>query len=161
MTEETPHRLDQLGIAPVTAEEFERQVATIFTSLGENLPGLEVVHPDLVHGTDGDFVIDATARFEALGGLSFLVLIEAKLHGRPVERSDVQVLREKMLSTGAQKGIVASNAPFQRGALEFARVHGISLVRIVDEGMLIEVRGSEPAVRPQPLSEMTPARTRP
>jgi restriction system protein len=93
-------------------------------------------HRDPVGSPDGSYVIDTTIRFRALGGAEFLVLIEAKLQGRPVERSVVQTLFQKVQSTGAHKGIVVSSAGFQRGAGTFARAHGIGLVQLTDDGMM-------------------------
>jgi hypothetical protein len=123
-------RVDRYEVANATPEEFERLVVEIFDSIRPRVDQLKVTHQERLSGTDGEFVIDATARFEAFG-VEFLVLIEAKLHGRSIERADVQVLRDKLLSTGAQKGILASNAGFQKGAIDYAQVHGIALARIV------------------------------
>lgn len=79
-------------------------------------------------GTDGDYVIDITARFSALGA-SFLVLVECKHCGRQVERQDVQVLHSKLLSVDAQKAVLFATSGFQSGAIEFANAHGIALVQ--------------------------------
>jgi restriction system protein len=49
-----------------------------------------------------------------------------------VERQDVQVLHDKIRSTGAQKGMLFSIAGFQSGALDYAGVHGIALVQLAD-----------------------------
>jgi len=67
-------------------------------------------------------VIDVTARFSALGA-SFLVLPECKHERRKVERQAVQVLHAKMVSKGAQKGMLFSVAGFQTGSIEYATVH--------------------------------------
>jgi hypothetical protein len=81
-----------------------------------------------VEAPDGNYVCDVTARFEATG-VEFLVLIEAKLHGRPVERQHVQVLQQKVTSANAHKGILVSSARFQSGAIDFAKAHRIALLR--------------------------------
>jgi hypothetical protein len=42
----------------------------------------------------------------------------------------VQVLHAKMVSTGAQKGMLFSIAGFQAGAVEYATVHSIALIHM-------------------------------
>ena len=56
-----------------------------------------------------------------------------------------------MQSTGAHKGILVSAIGFQKGALEFARVHGIALVQLVDGAALFATRALD-APRPKPGS---------
>lgn len=51
---------------------------------------------------------------------------------RPVGREDVQVLVDKKRSTGAQKAILFSTNGFQKGALDYARIHGVALVRVLE-----------------------------
>lgn len=93
---------DLRGMDPVTLTpaEFERFVAATLTEQGVGLSGLEVQHLHRIPGTDGDYVIDVSARFEALGA-DFLVLIECKHQSTKVKRADVQVLADKVRSTGA------------------------------------------------------------
>src|SRR4051812_4211174 len=79
------------------------------------------------------------------GGLDFLVGVEAKNQRNSVKRSVVQTLHAKMMSVGAQKGVVVATAPFQRGALEYASVHGIALVLIAggDVNYLMHMMSAE------------------
>ena len=143
-------RTDRYPPVEVTSEQFERTVASLFRDLSSwQLGKVEIRHQDPVQGVDGTYVIDVTARFEALG-VAFLVLFEAKLTGRPVERQVIQILADKVRSTGAHKGVVVSNAGFQKGAIEYAGVHGIALARLVDEAMMIEMRAQN--MPPVPLS---------
>jgi restriction system protein len=81
-----------------------------------------------VLGVDGEYRIDITARFRQLG-VDFLVLVACKDQSRPVEREDVQVLADKKRGTGAQKAILFATNGFQRGAIEYAKVNGIALMR--------------------------------
>ena len=82
-------------------------------------------------------------------GADFLILFECKRHATPVKREHVQVLHAKLASVGAQKGVVVAAAGFQRGALEYARAHGIACVRLVDDSWLYETRDMfEPAPTP-------------
>jgi hypothetical protein len=138
--------LDRYPDPSVTPEEFERLVAALLGSLGSRLKGLRVTNHEEISTPDGDYDFDATARFEAMG-MDFLVLIEAKLHGRPVEREDVLVLLQKLQSTGAQKAVLASSSGFQKGAVDFAAAHNIALVRIVDYGVLFETKAANTPAR--------------
>jgi hypothetical protein len=115
----------------ITPKAYEEAVAAIANSMNLELVGWEVKHLDPVDGLDGTFIVDVTARFR-LAGMDFLILFECKRHKDPVKRSDVQVLLAKLQSTGAQKGVVVAATGFQRGALEFAKAHGIACVRLVD-----------------------------
>jgi hypothetical protein len=44
----------------------------------------------------------------------------------------VQALHSKLVSVGAHKAMMFTTANYQRGAIEFAKAHGISLVRFTD-----------------------------
>jgi hypothetical protein len=131
--------VDRYPDPPATPERFERLVASLLGSVASQLSNLRVQSHEKIDTPDGEYDFDATARFEAMG-MDFLVLIEAKLHGRPVECSHVQVLHQKLQSTGAQKAVLASSSGFQRGAIDFAAAHGIALVRIVDYSVLFETK---------------------
>jgi restriction system protein len=84
-----------------------------------------------VSAADGIYEIDVTARFEALGA-DFLVLVECKHHRSPIKREVVQVLRDRLRAVGGQKGMIFSTAPFQSGAVRYARAHGIALVLVAN-----------------------------
>jgi restriction system protein len=91
-----------------------------------------------------------TVRFDQLGA-HFLVLVECKDHSRPVEREDVQVLADKVRAAGAQKGMLFSTNGFQRGAVEYARSHGVALVRVIEGALTYESRGLPvDGLRPEP-----------
>jgi len=124
----------------MTPDQFEQVVLGLLNDLAEDgVEHLRVEHQDPVAGPDGEFVMDGTVRYRLMGA-DFLVLMEAKLQKRPVGRQDVQVLRDKVRSVGAHKGILASSAGFQRGALRYARAHGIGLAQIADNALTYEVR---------------------
>lgn len=89
-----------------------------------------------------------TVRFR-LPGADFLMLFECKRHASAVKREDVQVLKDKLRSTGTHKGVVVAASGFQRGALEYVRTHQIACVRLVDGAWVYESRGRTPAV-PEP-----------
>ena len=135
--------LGRFGPAKLTPVEFEQLIASTLRKQGVGLKDLQVKHLEPVAGLDGDYKVDVTARFEALGA-NFLVLIECKHQSRPVERDVVQVLADKVRSSGAQKGMLFATSRFQRGALEYARVHGIALVRVADGRTTFETRSVGP-----------------
>lgn len=97
---------------------------------------------DRISGSDGSYVFDATVRYR-LAGLNFLVLVEAKRHSNPIKRELVQVLHQKVQSVGAHKGVMVSTSPYQRGALEFAKQHGIALVTVTEGRFLYQTRGKD------------------
>ncbi len=115
----------------MTAAEFEEYVLETLRSAMGDVDELTVNLLEKVAGTDGDFTLDGTVRFK-VAGLSFVVAVEAKKHKNPIKREVVQVLKSKMDSIGAHKGIVFATAPFQKGALEFAQTHGIALVKVTE-----------------------------
>jgi restriction system protein len=62
----------------------------------------------------------------------------------------VQILADKVRAAGAQKGILFATNGFQRGALEYAQVHGIALVRLVDGALTYETADPSAGPRPAP-----------
>ena len=120
--------MDPLEITP---EEFELHVKRILEEEGLGLKAFQTQHLEKVSGTDGDYFIDVTVRFQALD-VDFLVLVECKRHSSPIKRELVQVFSEKIRSSGAQKGILFATADFQKGAVEYAKIHGIALVTVQD-----------------------------
>lgn len=125
MPNSTPMQ-DRLDVTP---QEFEDLTADLLRRSGLRASDLAVETRPHIIGTDGVYEIDITARFEALGA-EFLVLIECKHHHSPIKREVVQVLHDRMRSLGAQKGMLFSTAPFQSGAVEYARSHGIALIYV-------------------------------
>lgn len=109
--------------------EYEQAVKAILDAAAGGVVAYSSRHLESIAGSDGDYIFDVTARFEALG-VAFLVLVECKRYRRRVERQEVQVLWAKMQSVGAQKGMLFATAGFQQGAVEFAQAHGIALVRL-------------------------------
>jgi len=122
-----------IGFDPVslTPREFEQEIQRFFAATGLGLKNLQVIHDEILKVPDGDYQMDVTATFEALGA-NFLVLIECKQHKHPIKREIVQALEGKLQSIGAQKGIICATGGFQTGAMRYAKQHGIALVHIVD-----------------------------
>lgn len=115
----------------LTPKQYELEVKKILDATGDSLMGYTSAHLESIEGSDGDYVFDVTARFSALGA-NFLVLVECKHEQRKVERQAVQVLHSKMQAVGAQKAMLFSISGFQAGAIRFAEIHGIALIRLAN-----------------------------
>lgn len=139
--------VDRWPTFELSPAEYERAVVDLVQAAGHEVADWQVQHLDPVEGVDGTYVIDVTVRFRLLGA-DFLMLFECKRHASPVKREDVQVLRDKLQSTGAHKGVVVAANGFQRGALEYARTHRIACVRLVDGAWAYESRDFAPAIPP-------------
>lgn len=120
------------NVADITPDAFERQVRAWLESVSCNLESFSATHLEKLTGADGEYEIDIVARFRALAGARFVVLVECKKHKAPIKREVVQILRDKLVSVGGHKAIVVSTAGFQNGARDYARTHGIALVQLVD-----------------------------
>jgi len=123
-----PREIPPVELSP---EQFEMEVKRILDTAGARLDSFRATHRQVLSGAEGDYEIDVAVRFEAMGA-EFLVLVECKHQKSPVKRQVIQVLADRIRSVGAHKGIVFATAPFQSGALEYAKTHGIALVRIAD-----------------------------
>lgn len=133
----------------LTPMQYELAVKAILDGSGLALQEYKSTHLEAVEGVDGSYVMDVAVRFSALGA-SFLVLIECKHEQRKVERQAVQVLHAKMVSTGAQKGMLFSVAGFQTGAIEYATVHGIALIQMAHASSTWLTRSFGPSIPPPP-----------
>lgn len=133
--------------AEISPAEFEQFVVELLGCVRPLVRDHEVTLHDKVQGTDGVYDFDATVRFD-FGGMRFLVLVEAKRHKNPIKRELVQVLHAKLQSVGAQKAAMISTAPYQRGALDYAKTHGIALVTVTEGRFTFETKamGGTPAM---------------
>lgn len=68
-------------ITEVSSADYERAVKQLLDSHSDRPGRYESKLLEPVRGSDGEYVIDVTARFTALGG-DFLVLVECKRHKR-------------------------------------------------------------------------------
>ena len=128
----------------ITPSEFEEFVAgQLLGSAGPEVSNLHISLHEKITGTDGTYDFDATVRYQ-FAELSFLVLVEAKLHKNPIKRELVQVLYQKVQSAGAHKAVMVSTAPHQTGAVRFAQVHGIALATVTEGRFLYEARDALP-----------------
>jgi hypothetical protein len=130
--------------ADISSAEFETVVVDFLVAYGRELEDYRVSSHEAIAGVDGTFDFDSTVRFRTLGGVEFLVVVEAKRHKNPIKRELIQALHQKALSVGAQKAWLISTARFQRGAVVFARVHGIALMTLTEGRFAFETRGAGP-----------------
>lgn len=130
---------DRWPALELSAADYERAVAALVRESGQEVTDWQVRHLDPVEGVDGTYIIDVTVRFRLLGA-DYLTLFECKRHKWPVKREHVQVLHDKLRSTGAHKGVVVAASGFQSGALSYARTHGIACVRLFDGAWTYETR---------------------
>ncbi|PHN71481.1 hypothetical protein AO286_07960 [Pseudomonas syringae] len=115
----------------LTPTEFEQHVRAMLDAMGHEVLDYRSEHQELIQGVDGEYEIDVSARFSALG-MDFLVLVECKQHKSAIKRETLQILHDRMRSIGAQKGVLFTTSRFQSGALEYAKKHNIATVKIVD-----------------------------
>jgi hypothetical protein len=133
--------------ADITPAEFERFVVDLLQSSAAAVEHVDVRLLDRIDGVDGSYVFDATVRFRFLG-LDHLVLVEAKRHKNPIKRALVQELHDKLGSVGAQKAAMIATTTYQRGALDYAKVHRIALVTVTEGRYLFHTRSERGAARP-------------
>jgi restriction system protein len=130
----------------MTPDEFEEFVREKLAALGRGLTDLKVDGKRVLPGLEGEYEIDASARFNAFGDAEFVVLVECKRHMRPVERDVVITLEGKLHSLGAHKGMIFSTSGFQSGAIDYATAHGIALFH-VQKGYTAQIAKAEGAMR--------------
>lgn len=111
----------------LTPKEFELAVKDVLSQGGATITNFVVTGSQVLIAPDGSYQIDATLDFE-LQGFSYKTLVECKRHSDPIKRDDVMLLKSKIDSLGAHKGIIFSTAVFQSGAVQYAEAHGIALV---------------------------------
>lgn len=115
----------------------------MFKKLGSKIINFEVLDKKTYEGVDGEYEIDVSIKFEMFGGVQYLTFLECKSYkkGHNVDRDKIMILNQKLESLGAQKGIILTTSDFQEGAVEFATKHGIALIKICDESMMIVTKG--------------------
>ena len=127
----------------ITPREFEIEVKNHFDRLGKGLKNYESKHLENVHGlSGGEYEIDITASFDALGG-TIKILIECRHYHRKIERDDVLTVHKKMETLGFQKVILVTSFGFQKGALEYAKANGIALVVLQDGRLTYRTKSME------------------
>ncbi|ADM68906.1 hypothetical protein GMA19_01065 [Paenibacillus polymyxa E681] len=126
----------------MTSSQFEQFVMFLLKKASDGLPNVVVHHDEIMETFEGSYQIDGTIRFELMG-VEYLTLVECKMYKHAVSREKVQILYDKLRIIGAQKGILATTSYFQSGAIEYASLHGIALIQIVDGKITYNVRSKE------------------
>lgn len=140
--------------ANITPIEFEQLVCDYLRQAGVGLVQFSVLHNVIEKAYDGDYQIDVKASFEALGA-NFVVLVECKRHKSPIKREVVQALHDKIRSIGAQKGMIFSTSGFQQGATDYALLHGIALITVMEGRFTYFTKGEEDqAYNPPPWANI-------
>ncbi len=125
--------MEHKSIYDLTPTEFERYCCVFLTAYAqkENLQDFLITHDTKIKAPDGKYQIDIYAEFTAMGA-QFKILCECKKYKNRVNRDKVAILHRKLESIGAHKGILISTSDFQSGAIEYAKVHGIALIKAED-----------------------------
>lgn len=123
----------------MTPEEFERVSLKILNEQMKGVDNLKIEHDVIFKKEDGNYQIDGTMYFEIMG-MKYLTLVECKRYKSAITREIVQLLYDKIRAIGAQKGVIISTSNFQKGALEFAKVHGIALIQLTEADTKYETR---------------------
>lgn len=125
----------------ITPSTFERQVLAWLQGCASRLKQeVDAQHLGVAHGAGGDYKIDVLVKLDVFDGAELVILVECKHQTRPVEREDVMVLEAKLRDVGAHKGMLFSTSGFQKGALSYAKVHGIATISFVDGKSLYETK---------------------
>lgn len=120
-------------VCSMNSTEFEKYCGEILRGYAEaeQLKNFTITHDTKLTSHDGTYQIDLYATFTAMGS-EFKVICECKRYKSKVNREKVVILHDKMRSLGAQKGILLSTNGFQSGAIQYAKEHGITLIRVYD-----------------------------
>ena len=89
------------------------------------------MHNKIIPSSDGKYQVDVYLEF-TLAGLRFRVLCECKRYKNRVSREKVELLHSRLESVAAQKGVLISTSDFQSGAIQYAKAHGIALIKVED-----------------------------
>lgn len=117
--------------ANISPTEFEILVKEFLEGTGKEIKDFQVIHNDHLGSSDGEYQIDVFVEFQVMG-VNFKVLVECKRHKNEIKREVVQLLFDKLRATGSQKGIIFSTSGYQSGAFQFAKEHGIALIRVIE-----------------------------
>ena len=126
----------------ISPKEFEKYVKDWFDGLGFQLKNYNSKLNNKIDSFDGTYEIDIDITYEALG-VEIHVLIECKKYSSNIKRELVQILHQKIQSIGAHKGILCSTSNFQKGALQYAKKHGIACIKVMPGQMVVKTRAAD------------------
>lgn len=153
MAEWNPHMNPRDYTIDLTPGQFEREVKSLLETAGRELTAFQTTHREKLDGVDGTYEIDVLARFEALGA-DFTVLVECKHQKNHIKRDIVQILHDRVRATGAHKGMIFATTCFQKGAIEYATIHGIALIQMVEGKTLYRTRSQLQSPPPEPPASL-------
>jgi restriction system protein len=125
----------------ISPKEYEQYVKDWFDGLGYKLIKYESKLNDKLGADDGTYEIDISINYEALG-VNMHVLVECKKYTSNIKRDIVQILHQKLQSLGAHKGIICTTSDFQKGALEYAKKHGIACIQVLEGQMTVMIKSA-------------------
>lgn len=128
-----PYRSLSANITPHDFETFCLETLKACVE-EEGLSNFDIKHNQQVEAYDGTYQIDVLAEFTALRS-RIKVLVECKKLTRAVDRDKAMLLHGKLQSIGANKGILISTTGFQKGAVQYAKMHGLTLWQLCDRSI--------------------------
>lgn len=122
-----------LNAADITSLDFEKYCFSILDVLysPKKLDDYKITHNETNKRNDGQHQIDIVIEY-SIANAAFKIFVECKRKKRPIEVGMVRDFYQKIQSCGANKGIFISTSGYQKGAIIFAKEHGIALYRIMD-----------------------------
>lgn len=143
-------------VCSISPEEFERFCMEVIKSYAEEkgLKEFQIVNNIKKKSYDGIYQLDIYSSCTELG-VKFELLYECKQYTSPVKREKVEILESRLRNLGMNKGVLLSTSGFQRGAIQFAKKHGISLIQVYDHSFYMISRD---AGRDAKEDEMDPLR---
>ena len=120
--------IDFYDLTPIDFEKYCYKILKGYAE-EERLKDFSIEHNKKIKVSDGKYQIDIYASFIALG-CEIKILCECKRYKNPVNRDKVVILHKKLDSLGAHKGILMTNNRFQSGAIQYAKEHGIALIKV-------------------------------
>lgn len=126
----------------ITPEEFEQYTLDMLKKVTDGLEDVVFEHDVIIDTYDGSYQIDGRISYKALG-CNIVMLVECKKYSGPVKREHIQILYDKVRSTGANKGIFVTTSYYQSGAYDYAKAHGIALLVIADGKINYEIRSRQ------------------
>lgn len=127
-------------VTEMSPVEFEIHCLELLNSLKSNFSKCDIEHNQIYKADDGNYQLDGVVEFEQFG-VRYKTVIECKKYKSSIKRSQIQVLHDTIRNVGAHKGIFVSTSSYQKGAIEYARKHGIALLQIVD-GFITTIQNS-------------------
>ena len=122
-----------LNAADITSLDFEKYCFSILDVLysPKKLDDYKITHNETYERNDGKHQIDVVIEY-SIANAAIKIFVECKREKNSIEIWMVRDFYQKIQSCGANKGIFISTSGYQKGAIIFAKEHGISLYRIID-----------------------------